>query len=336
MKRKKRLLIIIAIAAAAAVLALAVFGTRVFWQAARYGEAVLEDVGHSYQQTPSLGKLVNLEVNCVLPWGQYADQIGFIPGEGIIPQGSITTRNTHYTAHGRVKTITIPLKSSRPGKLEIGSLQVEIDRNLHSSAVKKQTLTKKLPAMEFTALKVTNPDQLPLAGAAIQQADSRKHYWYWLVGVLSVIIIAGAFFIWLQKRRMKFQQEILPPWVIAQRNLDELRKTADAGKQPLEWCVVKLSDVVREYLSIRFCWKVKQQTTEEFFASLKRKNSPLTASQTFYLEEFMKQSDLIKFANIKPDKDSFTLAVDRAEDLVKQTGKTAESENQTEHNEVKK
>ena len=116
---------------------------------------------------------------------------------------------------------------------------------------------------------------------------------------------------------------VLPPWEIARKSLAELRKTAEAGKQPLEWCVVKLTDVVREYLSIRFNWRVKQQTTEEFFASLKRKNSPLSATQTFYLEEFMKQSDLIKFANIKPDKDTFAQAIDRAEDLVNETGATA-------------
>ena len=132
---------------------------------------------------------------------------------------------------------------------------------------------------------------------------------------------------WLKKRHNQLQKEVLPPWVIARNNLEELRKTAIAGKQPLEWCVAKLSDVVREYLSIRFSWRVKQQTTEEFFASLKRKNSPLSAAQTFYLEEFMKQSDLVKFANIKPDKEAFTIAVDRAEELVEQTGIEEKSAN---------
>ena len=90
--------------------------------------------------------------------------------------------------------------------------------------------------------------------------------------------------------------------------------------------MAKLSDVVREYLSVRYCWRVKQQTTEEFFAALKRKNSPLTAGQTFYLEEFMKQADLIKFANIKPDKDAFALAADRAEELIEQTALPDKSE----------
>ena len=334
MKRRKRILIIIALIVILAVLALAIYGAKIFRQSACYGEAVLKDVERNYQQTPSLGKLVNLELTCVLPWGQYIDQVGFIPGEGIIPQGNITVATSKYTRHGRVKTITIPLKSSRPGKVDTGTLQTVIERNLHKSAVKKQTLSKKLQPMEFTTIKVKNPDKLPLADAANPVANDSKKLWYWIVGLLSAIIIAGGIFIWIQKRRIKFQQEILPPWVIAQQNLAELRKTANSGKQPLEWCVAKLSDVVREYLSIRFCWKVKQQTTEEFFASLKRKNSPLSASQTFYLEEFMKQSDLIKFANIKPDKDSFTLAVDRAEDLVNQTGKVAESHANSEHSEV--
>ena len=125
---------------------------------------------------------------------------------------------------------------------------------------------------------------------------------------------------------------VLPPWEIARKSLAELRKTAEAGKQPLEWCVARLSDVVREYLSVRFNWQIRQQTTEEFFAELKRKRSPLSAAQTFYLEEFMKQSDLIKFANIRPDKDAFNQAVNRAEDLVEQTGENNENnaENQKE------
>lgn len=327
---------IILFAVAAILLALAIYGAKVFRQAACYGEAVIKEAERDFEQTPSLGKLVNLEVNCVLPWGQYMDQVIFLPGEGIIPQGDVKVVNRRYTAQGIEKNITIPLKSTRPGKLEVGTLQTVIERNLHKSAIKKQTLTHKLQPLEFAALKVENPDRLPLADAAVKVPGAGKHYRYWLIGIVSAVIIAAGVFIWIQKRRIKSRQEILPPWVIAQRNLDELRKTADAGKQPLEWCVSKLSDVVREYLSIRFCWRVKQQTTEEFFASLKRKNSPLSASQTFYLEEFMKQSDLIKFANIKPDKDSFSLALDRAEDLVNQTGKTAESSENPATSEVKK
>ena len=42
------------------------------------------------------------------------------------------------------------------------------------------------------------------------------------------------------------------------------------------------------------------------------------------LEEFMKQSDLVKFANIRPDKDAFAQAVDRAGELVKQTSGSGE------------
>ena len=322
--KRKTLVFIIAIIAA--VLTISVLCGALFLKSARSGEALLKAVEKDFEQTPSLGKLVNLEVNCVLPWGQELGTIGFLPGDGIIQQGAITVKTGNYTARNRTKIITVPVKSYRTGKLELGSLQTNIERPWHISTVKKQTLSHKFPAMDFTALKVENPDQLPLADNALPPADkANKHFKYWLTiaGIVLALIVSAIYF-WRRRKNRQLAQEILPPWEIAWRNLEELRKTADAGKQPLAWCVAKLSDVVRDYLSVRFSWKVSQQTTEEFFASLKRKSSPLSAAQTFYLEEFMKQSDLVKFANIKPDKDAFAQAVDRAGELVKQTGGSGE------------
>ncbi len=323
----KRKLLIFTLILTAAVLAFAVWGGKIFLESARYGEAILQEAVHDYEQTPSLGKLYKLEVSCALPWGQDMDGIAFLPGEGIVQQGNINVATTRYTARGRTKLITIPLKSYRTGKLEPGTLQATITRNFHNSSIKKQTLSKKLKVVEFAPLKVENPDQLPLADAAAADKAVDRSKWYFIAAGAIVFVMVLCMLWWLKKRHNQLQKEVLPPWVIARNNLEELRKTAIAGKQPLEWCVAKLSDVVREYLSIRFSWRVKQQTTEEFFASLKRKSSPLSAAQTFYLEEFMKQSDLVKFANIKPDKEAFTIAVDRADELVEQTGIEEKSAN---------
>ena len=310
-------------AAAVVVLILCIVCSVNFLQAARSGEAELKNIEQRFNTTPALGKLVDLELSCYIPWGQSLAGVDFLPGEGLLLQKNISIDSTTYTAKKRTLHIKLPVKSYRSGKLDLGRVELKIERPWHKSAIKKQTITANLGALEFAPLKVENPDQLPLADSAKLQQKTNSRLYYYLAAA-GLILLGAIIAIYLKYRKNhQRQQEILPPWEIARRNLDELRKTANAGKQPLEWCVVKLTDVVREYLSIRFNWRVKQQTTEEFFASLKRKNSPLSATQTFYLEEFMKQSDLIKFANIKPDKDTFAQAIDRAEDLVNETGATA-------------
>lgn len=333
----KRKVFYISIAAVVLILALLAIGGVNILKSARSGEAVLEKVAKTFEVTPSLGDLVNLELSCAIPWGQNINGVYFTPGEGILLQESIKTSIARRSLHNRIMKITVPVKSYRSGKLDLGKVELTVERPLHKSTIKKQSLSCALDSMEFAPLKIKDPDQLPLADSAVKSvAITQQYRWFWLSAAAVILIIAVIIFIWLRAKNQRLQQDILPPWVIAQRNLEELRKTANAGKQPLSWCVAKLSDVVRDYLSIRFSWKIKQQTTEEFFASLKRKNSPLNAAQTFYLEEFMKQSDLVKFANIKPDRDTFAQAVDRAEELINQTGKIVESAGSDTGSEVKK
>ncbi|MBR2358259.1 MAG: hypothetical protein IKA65_09590 [Lentisphaeria bacterium] len=305
-------------------------GTGLFIRAGQRGEAALEVLEHAYDTTPKLGDLVNLAVKCYLPWGQDMPEAVFIANEGIVQQGDIKVKTTGRTLAGRHKIIQIPIRSYRTGNLAPGKVELTIERNLYNRGARKITLSAEPAKINFTAGKIENPDQLPLAGKLTPAERSIRSYFYLTSAVIVVLIILLLLIFWLARRKSATRNIVLPPWVIARKNLAELRKTAEANRQPLEWCVARLSDVVREYLSVRFGWSVKQQTTEEFFAGLKRKRSPLSESQTFYLEEFMKQSDLIKFANVKPDKAAFAQAVNRAEDLVDQTG--GQQENQADNN----
>ena len=327
MKRKGLYITIFAVLAA--VVFLSFCGIK-FLGSARHGEALLKDIIQKYDNTPALGELFNLEVACALPWGQDINGINFLPGDGLILQNAIRRQTTAFTLNGRTEKITLPVKGYRPGKIEPGTVSISIERPLHRSAVKKQTLTCKFKTVEIAPLKVENPDQLPLADEFSKATARPRKLWYWfaIAAIILAALLVWSIFKYRQKQIM--QKAVLPPWEIARRNLDELRKTAEAGKQPLAWCVAKLSDVVREYLSVRFSWRIKQQTTEEFFAALKRKNSPLSAGQTFYLEEFMKQADLIKFANIRPDKEAFAQAADRAEELITQTALPENSDGKSE------
>ena len=159
---------------------------------------------------------------------------------------------------------------------------------------------------------------------APQQSNNRL---YITAAVLILLVIAVVLIALLHYRsRKRRRQVIMMPWEIANVQLDELHREAVSGNKPLVWCVSRLSDIIRDYLSSRFSWPVNTQTTGEFFASLKRRQSPLNRAQVHYLEEFLNSADLIKFANIKPQKDDLDIAMERARELIAETASSAESD----------
>lgn len=319
MKRRKKLFLLALLALLLILLAaVGVIFSNAFLKAARYGEAALEELAHDFNDPPSLGDLVNLEVKCVLPWGQSAEPMLFLPNEGFVQQGDLQIRHDKTSLDHRSKIITVPVRSYRTGKLAPGKLEIPLERPFYQKGTRKTTLSLELKKLDIAPLATPDRDQLPLADE-LQKAPAvnRKHLY--LIGTLLALTAAGVIVSLLLKKRRPAQQKPLQPWEAARRDLDELRRIADNGKQPLQWCIARLTDVVRSYLSSRFDLPVKQQTTVEFFASLKRGKSPLTHRQTVYLEEFLNAADLIKFANIRPDQTLFDQAVNRAEELIDET-----------------
>ncbi|MBE6367744.1 MAG: hypothetical protein E7052_07555 [Lentisphaerae bacterium] len=320
MKRKHLTLIIfstLAIIFAAALIA----GLMLYVKAARYGQVSLQVVDN-HNHTSSLGSTVLLNVAGLLPWGQNIVQSDLSPTAGTTLCGNIAVHTQKITWQGKKIQLTIPLKSYRTGTLKSGELSVTVERAFFRNGPHKLTINVPLPELEVTALNIQDRNQLPLADQLSSQQKPTYHYW--VIAVAAVLIIVGSIAFILLKNRRKNVQIELPPWEIARQHLSELRHTANSGKQPLSWCVAKLTDVVRDYLSRRFQWPVNQQTTAEFFASLRHKKTPLTTQQMRYLEEFLTSADLVKFANIRPDQNDFSLAVDRAEELVRETAADTE------------
>ena len=266
-----------------------------------------------------LGQTIKLAVNCQLPWAQQLIETSFTPGKGMVQSGNIKQNIQEYTLHGRLLRLQIPVSAYRTGLLEPGILQLTIARPWFKTAPKQITIPIKFADITIAATAVGNRNQLPLADELSKVHKPAHHYYYWLAGggLLAAVIV-----LWLIIRQHKRNQHAIsqPPWVIASEQLNQLRQTASNGSQPLAWCVAKLTDVVRSYLSKQFQLPAQQQTTEEFFTDLQQKNSPLNSQQISYLKEFMRSADLVKFANIKPDAQTFYQAVDRAEELVQETG----------------
>ena len=288
-----------------------------FFRSAWYGEAELLSMPYA-NGMPFLGNTVYANTICELPWGQSLKEVRYDSGDGVFQAGRIKTRTQSISRHGQRKLITVPLKSSRTGKVEPGTVTISVERPFFKGSVRKKSSSTQLESFTVAPLTINDKNQLPLAGELSVPEPATRQYYFWAAGIL---LLALAIW-WVVKKFRRRKVRVLMPWEIARAELVELRRTADLHQQPLAWCVARLTDVVRSYLTLRYHYPVISQTTEEFFTALRRGDSQLNAAQIRYLEDFLSAADLIKFANIRPDQEMFESAVVRAEKLIDETGTT--------------
>ena len=285
-----------------------------FFRAAWYGEAELFSEEHTIN-AHRLGSTVNLTARCNLPWGQTIKSAVWQAGDGVFQAGDIKIRSGKISAKGRQQFITVPLKSSRTGKVDAGTLTVNIQRPLFKDKVRQKSFTLKQPNFTVEPLKIDDKNQLPLADALTPISPAGNAIWYIAGGAL---LLLAVILVWFILRRRPHSSRQLPPWEIARQELMDLRRAA--AERPLAWCIAQLTDVVRSYLASRFNYPAVTQTTEEFFTTLRRQNTQLTSAQIRYLEDFLSAADLVKFANLSPEKDMFENAAVKAEKLIDETG----------------
>lgn len=120
-------------------------------------------------------------------------------------------------------------------------------------------------------------------------------YWPWLLLAAAFIIIAIAAYWWQSRetRRAVVAAPVEPPHHKAKRLLDELSRTGD--QLEAEVFTVKVSSILRHYLEDALAVPAPEQTSEEFLQNLSDQ-SWITSELQSDLEEFMRISDLVKFA----------------------------------------
>lgn len=107
-----------------------------------------------------------------------------------------------------------------------------------------------------------------------------------------------------------------PPWEIAATKLADLRRRksqmVDEGKSAQ--FVDEVSDVVREYLGGRFGFDGLETTTDEMLSLLRNHNCNSGLAQE--VAAYLRRCDLVKFANVEPDRDEADLVFAKAQDIV--------------------
>jgi hypothetical protein len=99
--------------------------------------------------------------------------------------------------------------------------------------------------------------------------------------------------VWWFKRKPK---PALPPKLPREIALEELDRIASEIERTNPYLFsIRVSDILRRYVTNQYALPVTRQTSVEFLTAL-AKSSPFSANEKSLLEDFLNRCDLIKFA----------------------------------------
>ncbi len=118
--------------------------------------------------------------------------------------------------------------------------------------------------------------------------------WMLAGGILLLLLASGLLF-WLLRRRQKTGSIFTPP-TAHEKALKALRALSSmiSEENDLEF-IMRVSQIVREYIQERFGLRAPHRSTEEFLNEARTSNL-LSADHQGLLQAFLAQCDLVKFA----------------------------------------
>ena len=144
----------------------------------------------------------------------------------------------------------------------------------------------------------------------------------YIAGGIGLLLILGlAIFLYLRKSKkiepIIIRRPKLPPHVIARQKLDALEAEKLWQKEEVKLYYVRLSEIVREYVELRFTILALESTTYEIMCELR--NKEISKEANAILSELLETSDLAKFAKYKPMPDENMKAMEQAHEFVQLT-----------------
>lgn len=158
-----------------------------------------------------------------------------------------------------------------------------------------------------------------------------RYVWFFVGGLLVLALLYLLVKRWRSfqnRKNHQVEQDLIikePAHQIALRRLEELRGKELLEKGEFKLFYDQLSEIVREYAENRFQIKALEMTTEEFLVGL-RNLKLLNPTQKIALAEFLKYSDLVKFAKHQPLREEGERALALIYDLINDTKEQEESD----------
>jgi len=163
--------------------------------------------------------------------------------------------------------------------------------------------------------------------AACRPFPARFPRWLPVLLLIAVLAaLAGALVARLLRRRVSTAELAPPPPAdeVALRELRVLREKNWIEEGRAEPFYVELSRIVRKYIEGRFGLRAPELTTEEFIRAA-AESEQLSLDHRQLTGEFLRQSDMVKFARYRPAAEPMEEAYQSAERLVHETSRPAEN-----------
>jgi lysylphosphatidylglycerol synthetase-like protein (DUF2156 family) len=137
--------------------------------------------------------------------------------------------------------------------------------------------------------------------------------WVTFAIAFTVLTVIGLVLWWLVRR----PKAALPPKLPRQRALEALEHIGNdlESINPYEFSI-RLSDILRGYVTEQYGLPVTRQTSVEFLERLAR-NAEFSGEEKALLEDFLSRCDLIKFARYQASSEDSRLLLDEAMRFVK-------------------
>jgi hypothetical protein len=152
-----------------------------------------------------------------------------------------------------------------------------------------------------------------------QLNDWFSENWHWLV--IFVLIIIIAFLIYKFRKRPVETTVVAVPQIPAHVSaLNVLRALAQSKaweSDDKKAYYSSVTDTVRKYLEERFDIQAMEETTVEIIKDLKY--SDILSKDKFFLQEILKQADMVKFAKFKPDNQDGQVVLEKSIEFVERT-----------------
>ncbi len=217
------------------------------------------------------------------------------------------------------------------GEFEIPELEI-MYRGQNDSAwqsIKTEPITIRVESL--------NPDEAgDIRDIKPPMTPPRDYRAYILWGLLALLAIAVAVFIWYFLKRRREGKPLLPTRTkpprpaheLALEQLDGLAKTNLLGEGEFKEYYTRMSDIIRQYIEHRYFIYATEMTTTQLLATMR--NEGIKKPHIDLLHTFLMRCDMVKFAKYIPSEEELAETTNMAYQFVHDTKLVIVEEPETE------
>jgi hypothetical protein len=152
----------------------------------------------------------------------------------------------------------------------------------------------------------------------------------WIGLVVLVLLIAGLVYYYLKRKKLQPPvagtrlKTTIPPYEAAIEALEELRQKKLWQSGRVKEYYSDLTEIVREYIELRYPVRALEMTTSEIYAALRKVDA--TASSREKLNQVLVLADLVKFAKEQPLPMENERSMNQCEEFVRETRPAKDAE----------